>query len=147
MNTTVRRADAGDLDALTLLFDAYRQFYGQTSDLRRARAFLAARVERGESVLLLARIGTADAGFTQLYPIFSSVRMGRVWLLNDLYVVPDVRRHGVATALLDAATAFARQSGARGLQLETAADNTTAQALYRKAGWAHDSNLHFHLDL
>ncbi|MBS0577244.1 MAG: GNAT family N-acetyltransferase [Proteobacteria bacterium] len=147
MTLAVRRADAGDIATLTLLFDAYRQFYGQASDLRRARAFLGARIERGESVLLLAHDGSADVGFVQLYPIFSSIRMGRVWTLNDLYVVPDARRHGVARALLDAALAFARQSGARGLQLETAADNLAAQALYRQAGWTTDGNVHFHLDL
>ncbi|MBS0192630.1 MAG: GNAT family N-acetyltransferase [Proteobacteria bacterium] len=144
MSTTIHRADANDLDTLAALFDAYRQFYEQPADLAGARAFLGARIERGESVLLLARHDETAAGFVQLYPIFSSVRMGRVWTLNDLYVAPAARRHGVARALLDAAVAFARDGGALGLQLETAPDNHAAQTLYRRAGWAQDANLHFH---
>ncbi|MBS0213422.1 MAG: GNAT family N-acetyltransferase [Proteobacteria bacterium] len=146
MSTTIHRADLADLDALATLFDAYRQFYEQAADLAGARAFLGERIARDESVLLLARHDHAAAGFVQLYPIFSSVRMGRVWTLNDLYVAPAARRHGIARALLDASMAFARQTGALGLQLETAPSNLAAQALYRRAGWAQDGNLHFHID-
>lgn len=146
MNLSVRRADANDLDALAELFDAYRRFYEQASDAAGARAFLGARIANDESVLLLAELDGAKAGFVQLYPVFSSVRMGRVWTLNDLYVVADARRHGVARALLDASVSFARDTGALGLQLETGAGNHTAQALYRSAGWTQDTNLHFSLD-
>ncbi|HEY2347041.1 MAG TPA: GNAT family N-acetyltransferase [Xanthomonadaceae bacterium] len=146
MNVQVRRADANDLDTLARLFDAYRQFYEQAGDVDGARAFLAERIAREESVLLIAERDTQAVGFVQLYPIFSSVRMGRVWTLNDLYVAGSARRSGVARALLDAATAFARDSGALGLQLETGTGNHNAQALYRSAGWTQDTNLHFHLD-
>ncbi len=147
MSLTVARAGIEDLEVVALLFDTYRQFYGQDSDHDGARAFLAARIAGDESVLLLARHARKGCGFVQLYPTFSSVRMGRVWTLNDLYVIPDARRHGVARALLAAATAHARATGALGLQLETAPSNHAAQALYRDAGWTLDDNLHFHLDL
>ena len=137
---------ANDLDALASLFDAYRQFYDQASNVAGARAFLAERIALHESVLLLAEHDGTAVGFVQLYPLFSSVRMGRVWVFNDLYVAPSARRMGVARALLDASTAFARERGALGLQLETGPDNQNAQALYRDAGWTQDTNLHFHLD-
>ena len=146
MTLTVRRADTKDLEALAELFDGYRRFYQQASDVGGALAFLAERIIAKESVLLLAQIDGKAAGFVQLYPIFSSVRMGRVWTLNDLYVVAEARRRGVARALLDASIAFARETGALGLQLETGIGNLTAQALYRNAGWTQDTNLHFHLD-
>ena len=152
----MRRADANDLDTLAGLFDAYRQFYKRPSDVAAARAFLAERIARDESVVLIAEhegaaIGAksvrAEAiGFVQLYPLFSSVRLGRTWLLNDLYVAPQARRLGAARALLDAACAFAREGGALGLELETGSDNVTAQALYRSAGWELGENLHFHID-
>ncbi|MBS0462116.1 MAG: GNAT family N-acetyltransferase [Proteobacteria bacterium] len=142
----IHRATTSDLPAIASLFDAYRQFYGQASDVEGARAFLAARIGHDESVLLIAQRDAVAVGFVQLYPIFSSVRMGRVWTLNDLYVAPDARRHGVGRALLDAAVAFARGDGALGLQLETGGDNHHAQALYRRAGWSQDTNLHFHID-
>ena len=105
----MRRADANDLDTLAGLFDAYRQFYKRPSDVAAARAFLAERIARDESVVLIAEhegaaIGAksvrAEAiGFVQLYPLFSSVRLGRTWLLNDLYVAPQARRLGAFESL------------------------------------------------
>ena len=62
MDTAIRRANAADLDAAAALFDAYRRFYGQAGDLPRARAFLAERIDRGESVVLLAEAGGATLG-------------------------------------------------------------------------------------
>ena len=138
METTVRRATAADLDALAPLFDAYRCFYAQAPDLPRARDYLAERMARGESVVLLAERDGAAAGFTQLYPVFSSVRTARTWLLNDLFVAEGARRSGVARSLLDAAATFARDDGAAGLMLETTRDNAPARALYRSAGWHED---------
>jgi GNAT superfamily N-acetyltransferase len=138
MDTTIRRASAADLDALVPLFDAYRVFYAQPSDPVRARDFLAERFANGESAVLVAERGPSAVGFTQLYPVFSSVRTARTWLLNDLFVVEGARRGGVARALLDAAAAFAREQGAAGLMLETTRDNAPARALYRDAGWQED---------
>jgi ribosomal protein S18 acetylase RimI-like enzyme len=140
MDTTIRRASAADLDALVPLFDAYRVFYAQPSDPVRARDFLADRLANGESVVLVAERGPSAIGFTQLYPIFSSVRTARTWLLNDLFVAEGARRGGVARALLDAAAAFAREQGAAGVMLETTRDNGPARALYRAAGWNEDES-------
>ncbi len=138
MTVTTHRAGPADLDALALLFDAYRQFYGQPGDVARARQWLRERLRFGESVVLLAKRAGTLAGFTQLYPMYSSVRTARTWILNDLYVDPSMRRNGVARALLDAATNFAREDGAAGISLETTRDNAAARALYRAAGWQED---------
>lgn len=135
MAPTLRRATLADLDALTPLFDAYRRFYAQPGDLQRARDFLHERLRRDESAILLAQLDDRAAGFTQLYPMFSSVRTARIWILNDLFVEQGARRHGVARALLDGAAQFAREQGAAGLMLETTRDNAPARALYRAAGW------------
>jgi GNAT superfamily N-acetyltransferase len=140
MDTTIRRASAADLDALVPLFDAYRVFYAQPSDPVRARDFLSERYANGESAVLVAERGPSAIGFTQLYPIFSSVRTARTWLLNDLFVAEGARRGGVARALLDAAAAFAREQGAAGVMLETTRDNGPARALYRAAGWNEDES-------
>lgn len=138
MSVRVRQADAHDLPALAALFDAYRQFYGQAPDAATAHAFLAARLANAESVVLLAERDTQAAGFAQLYPSFSSVRAARLWILNDLYVAPAHRRHGVAQALLHAAERHAANDGAVRIVLETAQDNLAAQALYRAGGWQQD---------
>lgn len=143
----IRRARSADLPALVPLFDAYRRFYGQPGDPARAHAFLDARLANAESVVLLAERDGEAVGFTQLYPVFSSVRTSRVWLLNDLYVAEHARRGGVARALLDAAADFARADGARGLMLETSRDNAPARALYRAAGWHEDASQWYSLAL
>ncbi|MBU6246722.1 MAG: GNAT family N-acetyltransferase [Xanthomonadaceae bacterium] len=139
MTLSVRNADLDDLDHLAPLLDAYRQFYGQPSDPARARDFLAERLARGESLVLLAERDGEAAGFTQLYPLFSSVRLVRTWLLNDLFVVPSARRGGVARALLQAAAEQARARGAASVSLSTALDNAPAQALYESLGWVRDT--------
>ena len=134
----ISRAGPADLDALALLFDAYRGFYGQASDIAGARDWLRSRLRVGESVVLVAKRGGTTVGFAQLYPMFSSGRLAKTWILNDLFVDAAARRGGVARALLDAAAAFAREDGAAGLSLETGRDNAAARALYRAAGWHED---------
>ena len=147
MSINVRRAAAADLDAIAPLFDAYRKFYGQPTDVGRARAWLSERLQSGESVVLLAERDGRSTGFVQLYPMFSSVRTARLWILNDLFVTSDARRCGVARALLDAAARFARDDGAAGLMLETGRDNAAARALYRAAGWQEDASQWYSLPL
>jgi ribosomal protein S18 acetylase RimI-like enzyme len=139
MTLNIRRAAIEDVDSITPLFDAYRRFYAQPGDLQRARDFLHERLQRGESAILLAELDGRAAGFTQLYPMFSSVRTARIWVLNDLYIDEGARRHGVGKALLDAAAQFAKEQGAAGLVLETTRDNDAARALYRAAGWHEDA--------
>jgi len=147
MTFSIKRASQDDLDAIAPLFDAYRQFYGQRSDVPRARAWLHERMQREESMVLVAeRDGTA-VGFTQLYPMFSSVRTARLWILNDLFVAADARRLGIARALLDAAAQACREDGAAGVMLETGRDNASARALYRAAGWHEDASQWYSLEL
>lgn len=138
MSLLLRPAAVHDLDALVPLFDAYRRFYGQPSDVAAARAFLAARFAHHESVLLMALRRGEPVGFVQLYPQFSSLRMARTYLLNDLFVVSGARRAGVGRALLEAAAAHARALGAASLSLSTALDNAPAQALYASLGWVRE---------
>ncbi|MET1756466.1 GNAT family N-acetyltransferase [Novosphingobium sp. RD2P27] len=135
----VRQASFVDLSQLTGLFDAYRQFYGQKSDVDAARRFLSDRFEHQQSVIFIADDEEAGLGFTQLYPSFSSTRMMRTLILNDLFVIPEARKRGVAKALLSAATDYARQIGALRLSLSTANDNLSAQALYDADGWVREA--------
>jgi GNAT superfamily N-acetyltransferase len=146
----IKRATISDLDGAAPLFDAYRRFYGQRPDLAAARAFLDERLRRDESVIFLA---VADGqpsgealGFTQLYPSFSSVSLKRLWVLNDLFVDPNVRRGGVGRRLLERAREWAIETGAKGLVLTTAVDNSTARALYESCGWQRDDAFqHYYL--
>ena len=146
----IRRATPADVDLVAPLFDAYRQFYQQPSDPALARTFLRERLAREESVILLAEQDGRAVGFTQLYPAFSStaLRPRRLWILNDLFVAPAARRHGVAKALLAAARRLAEETGAVGLELVTGRSNLAAQRLYQSLGWRHDDGfLRYELSL
>lgn len=139
MSTVViRQAVLSDIDALTLLFDGYRQFYGSASDAHAAREFLLARFNHGESVLFIAHKNEVPVGFTQLYPSFSSVSLARTFVLNDIFVSEQARRSGVASKLISAAVAFAKALGAVRISLSTATTNESAQALYQHFDWTRD---------
>src|SRR5205085_4752333 len=112
--------------------------YGCAPDVGLARRFLGERLDRGESVVLVAAADGKGVGFVQLYPTFTSIGANRAWILNDLYVSPDARRRGVGRALLDAARAMAEDIGAAWLELATAKDNDRARALYRNCGYKLD---------
>jgi len=141
------RAGRNELDDLAPLFDGYRQFYRQRSDLAAAREFLRERIERAESVIYAAYAGSREAaGFTQLYPSFSSVSLKQLWILNDLFVRSDIRRGGVGRALLERARQHAVETGAKGLVLNTAVTNKPARTLYESCGWKRDDEfLQYHL--
>ncbi len=142
-NTRIIRAAAESVDMVAPLFDAYRVFYEQPSDLPAASGFLRERIERDQSVIFLAIVQAGQseiaAGFTQLYPVFSSVALRPAWILNDLFVDTGHRRLGIARRLLQRAAEFAAQAGACCLELETAIDNRPAQALYESLGWKRET--------
>jgi GNAT superfamily N-acetyltransferase len=136
---TVRQAALSDLDELATLFDQYRGFQGQASDIPAARDFLQARFDHGESVVFIAHEGNAPVGFAQLYPSYSSVSLARVFVLNDLFVHTSGRRKGVASKLLAAVEGYAWSLGAVRVTLNVARDNKPGQALYEAKGWSQDS--------
>ena len=134
-----RPAEARDLDAVAVLFDAYRQFYEMPADLPLARRYLDERFRRGESVILVAEDATGElVGFTQLYPAFCSVLADRTFVLYDLFVTPVARGTGAGRALMEAAEAHARAAGAARLELQTAKTNKIGQSLYETCGWKRD---------
>lgn len=140
---TITKASLSDIDIIAPLFDAYRVFYKQESDILTAKKFISDRLHKNESTIFLARSGDEVVGFTQIYPVFSSVTVQRMHILNDLFVNSDFRGKGIATLLLNEAKHFAVENGSKGLGLETAHDNP-AQALYERLGWEKDdSTLHY----
>jgi GNAT superfamily N-acetyltransferase len=136
---STRLANEDDLGAVAALFDAYRQFYGREPDLNGATGFIAERMARGESVIIVAEDGSEVIGFAQLYPSFTSVGMDRIMILNDLFVAPGARGTGAGRALLDAAADWARRVGAVRLTLTTQKSNARAQSVYEANGWAQDT--------
>lgn len=150
MKVKIIRAGVEDVPVLAPLFDSYRQFYKQEPDLPGATSFLQERLAHRQSVVFLAVGEEASSptglGFVQLYPSFSSARMKRIWVLNDLFVAEQARRQGVARLLMDAALDLARSTRAARLVLATAKDNLAAKSLYFSSGYRLDEKFD-HLEL
>lgn len=135
----IRRITLDQLHLVTGLFDSYRVFYKKPSDIVLAETFIKERLEKNESVIFVA-LDTENGqsvpiGFTQLYPMYSSVSATKNWILNDLYVESSHRKQGIGEALIKTAMRFAKTEGATFVQLETAVDNYTAQSLYEAIGF------------
>ena len=140
MNTVITRiANIHDLELLTALFDAYRQFYQQAPDLALAKSFIAARLSKQDSVIFVAENSEGNLiGFCQIYPSFCSVAAAKIGVLYDLFVAPNTRKTGAGRALMLAAHEYAAHNGMARLDLTTAKDNLKAQALYESLGWVRD---------
>ena len=131
----IKKASIEDIAKVAFLFDAYRVFYKQPSDLQKAFDFLEQRIAKEESTIFLAMLKEEAVGFVQLYPIFSSVSLKRAWLLNDLFVAESARTQGVGEALLQEAKQYGKETDAAFIILQTADDNYKAQSVYEKNGW------------
>jgi AcrR family transcriptional regulator/ribosomal protein S18 acetylase RimI-like enzyme len=137
------RAQREHLEPVAALFDLYRQFYRQPPDAALARKFIGENLRRERSVIFLALDKAGNAlGFTQLYPGWCSVSASPTWVLYDLYVDASVRQRGVGRALMHAAEKMARKSRASRIDLETAIDNYTAQALYESLGYERERDFY-----
>jgi len=142
-DVAVRQATIFDLEIVVPMFDAYRQFYRKPGDVDLARRFLRERFEHNQSIIFVAvREDGCGAGFTQLYPSFSSVSAAPVLILNDLFVMADARRKRVGAMLLAAAARYGRAVGAVRLTLTTEVTNASAQALYEREGWARQEDFY-----
>ncbi len=149
----IREAKIEDLDQLAELFNAYRIFYHKESDVDEAKNFLGERINNRESIIFVSL--TADrhgeeiitlTGFAQLYPLFSSTRMKRLWLLNDLFVSAEYRGKGISKLLLQRCVQLAKETNASGVMLETEKTNVIGNRLYLQTGFKLIENNFYFLE-
>jgi GNAT superfamily N-acetyltransferase len=141
----IRQATIEDLDELGNLFDQYRQSFQRDSDRAAATEFIGKRLTKQDSVFFMAIKDERCIGFVQLYPTFASVAMQKIFILNDMFVLPTERHSGVATELVLAAEKYAKDEVAVRLLLEVEFSNNTAQKLYEKLGWEKDE-VHYYYE-
>jgi GNAT superfamily N-acetyltransferase len=136
----IERARLENLPEIAQLFNQYREFYQQPSDLALAFDFLNERLTNSESVVFYAKTEEGKyLGFTQLFPGFSSLSAKRIWVLNDLFVAAQIRNSGVGKMLLERAKDFALETQSKGIALQTSVNNTGAQKLYESLGYEKDT--------
>ncbi|MFT6154226.1 MAG: ribosomal protein S18 acetylase RimI-like enzyme [Crocinitomicaceae bacterium] len=133
-------ASSSHINQIAPLFNDYRIFYQQSSDLQGAKQFLKNNLENEHSTIFLAQADNGDfLGFVQLYPTWESVTMTKRWILYDLFVSPEGRKQGIAKSLMDRAKQLAIETHAKYIMLETATDNKNAKALYEGLGYERDN--------
>lgn len=135
------QAEMAHLDQIVDLFDAYRVWYRKESNKEMARDFLTERIKNKESIIYACENEQGKLiGFTQLYPIFSSVRMKKMWLLNDLFVDPNFRGQGISKMLINQAKDLCKKTNACGVLLETESTNDIGNNLYPATGFELEEN-------
>ena len=144
---TTRQASIQDIDQLAILFAEYRVFYQQSFDPEAAKQFLQERIINQESMIFIAIDDGKYAGFTQLYPSFSSVGMKKIWILNDLFVAPGHRQKGIARALINHVLGYSKETGRKKVVLSTAYDNFNAQKLYEKLGFTRSDFHNYEIEV
>ena len=140
----VRDAKLSDLKNLSVLFNSYRMFYGKVSDIRVAEEFLKSRIENKDSKIFICEFNNELSGFVQLYPIFSSTRVSKYWLLNDLFVDINKRGKGYSKLLIERSKELVIESKACGMMLETEKSNDIGNLLYPSTGFKKNELCNFY---
>jgi GNAT superfamily N-acetyltransferase len=134
--TQIRLATAADAPAFGRLLHAFNVEFGEPApgaDVFAERA--APLIESGEVTVLLG--GDGPDGFAELRFRPSLYTGALDAYLEELYVVPERRGHGLGRALLEAAMENARERGAAHIDLGTSEDDVAARALYESAGFTN----------
>ncbi len=137
MNTTIRKINKDEYWLVADMFNKYRIFYKQPSDIGLAKQYLKERLANNEAQIFIAFENETKelVGFTLLYARFSSVSAVKNWHIGDLYVEPNQRKQGIGQKLLQTAIDFATEQQAKFISLNTAKDNFTAQKVYEDFGF------------
>ena len=132
----IRQASARDAAALGRLLHAFNTEYNEpTPDAQTIAQRAVPLIESGELTVLFA--GEGPDGFAQLRFRPSLYTGALDAYLEELYVVPERRGHGLGRALLEAAMDHARARGAAHIDLGTSENDVAARALYESAGFTN----------
>ena len=140
----IREVKTSDLDQLSILFNSYRIFYGKESNIDISKKFLESRISNKDSKMFICEVNNILTGFVQLYPLFSSVRVSKYWLLNDLFVDSEYRGNGYSKLLIDKAKELGKESNACGMMLETEKSNKIGNNLYPETGFKKNDLSNFY---
>jgi GNAT superfamily N-acetyltransferase len=132
----IRPATPADLDEVTELLAA--QLHEHDIPIARADLAFAAdgilRVPERGFVLLALHDGSAVGVACTSYS-WTVERGGMVAWLDELYVVPAMRAHGIGNEMLARVIATAGAEGCRTVELEVETSHARAEHLYRRHGF------------
>ena len=140
MNIELRKISISEINDIVELFNKYMIFYKQESNPEKYKTYLKNRIDNDEATIYLAyESNTKAIGFVINYTCFSSVSLGKIVILNDLFVLDNYRKEGIGNKLIDCSINLAKEIGAVRVDLGTAKDNFKAQSLYERIGFVKDT--------
>jgi ribosomal protein S18 acetylase RimI-like enzyme len=127
-----------DVPQIVVLMEDYWSFEGIAGfESARASELLEQMLSQPHlGTAWIAREGSKVVGYLIAVFVFSFEFQGLVAEIDELYVLPQARRHGIGMALLDVAEARLAAAGCTSVQLQLAAGNRGAHAFYRRRGYA-----------
>jgi len=137
MSFTLRLAHPTDLARFLPLFRAYQHHYAMLTDASEAktRAFLGRLLDQPKrGWVLLAEAEGHVIGFATGFVTVSGVIAEDLLHLGDLYVAPDWRHRGVATALIQQIKAEARTRGLALVRWLSRRENSELNTWYASLG-------------
>jgi GNAT superfamily N-acetyltransferase len=133
---SIRLAAAADAPTFGRLLHAFNSEYGEPEpDAETIAKRAAPLIESGEVTVLFA--GKGPDGFAELRFRPSLYTGALDAYLEELYVVPNRRGHGLGRALLEAAMDHARARGAAHIDLNTSTGDVAAVRLYESVGFTN----------
>ena len=134
---TFDTAKASDLpqlvELLGILFTQEAEFSPDAGKQKRALEAILSNPAHGR--IFVARDGKRVVAMASLLFTISTVEGGKAAWFEDLVVLPNYRRQGIAETMLKEVIAQARAEGVLRITLLTDMQNERAQALYRRAGF------------
>ena len=142
MQIELIQAKEKHIDAVSMLFDLYRQFYKYKADLKKSKNYISKRIINNESTIFISLKDRKVVGFVQLYETFDSLNLNKKLVLYDLYILPKYRKIGIGKKLMNKSKDFAIANNFRRLELSTAIDNLKAQKLYESLNYIRDKEFY-----
>jgi ribosomal protein S18 acetylase RimI-like enzyme len=132
----VRQATAEDAAAIArLLHDFNLEYSEPTPGVEALTATVGHLLAEGEIAVMLAGDGPDGLSLFRFRPALWAD--GAETYLQELYVVPASRGHGIGRRLLEETIEFARAAGATGIDLNTGETDTAARNLYESMGFTN----------
>lgn len=141
---SVRQASILDLSKIIPVFDSYREYFKQERNPKEVEKFLFDKFEHLESVIFIAEQNNEVIGFAQLYPIFSSLTLQRVWLLNDFFINEGYRNKGIGRHLFEKVKEFTLLTKSKGIELSVEHLNEKAWRFWEGQGFRLDEEFRYY---
>ncbi len=114
--------------------DDLHEAQGKDFDMERAKGILEVTMDwPGHNIYGSYKDGLL-VGFTDFWIIPDFFHGGNILNIQNLYVIPALRGHGVGTALMDRIIEIAKKEKVTDIHVEVLEENTMAQDFYIKMG-------------